>query len=189
MKLFTLILFSASFLLGCNGDVSSLISSSLFESMLKHRNDQGCNGFYTYNAFIIAAQSLSAFGTTGDVTTRKRELAAFFGQISHETTGGWSTAPDGPYAWGYCFVREVNRQSGDQYYGQGLIQLTYNYNYDLAGKAIGVNLLNNLDLVATNTIISFKTAIWFWMTAQGNKPSSQDVIIGNWRPSSDTFAG
>ena len=50
MKLFTLILFLAFFLLGCNGDVSSLISSSLFESMLKHRNDQGCsNGFYTYN--------------------------------------------------------------------------------------------------------------------------------------------
>ena len=88
MKLFTLILFLAFFLLGCNGDVSSLISSSLFESMLKHRNDQGCsNGFYTYNAFITAAQSLSAFGTTGDVTTRKRELAAFFGQTSHETTG------------------------------------------------------------------------------------------------------
>ncbi|KAK7826443.1 basic endochitinase c [Quercus suber] len=31
--------------------------------------------------------------------------------------------------------------------------------------------------------ISFKTAIWFWMTPQGNKPSSHDVIIGNWRPS------
>ena len=28
-----------------------------------------------------------AFGTTGDVTTRKRELAAFFGQTSQETTG------------------------------------------------------------------------------------------------------
>lgn len=34
-----------------------------------------------------AARSFAAFGTTGDVNTRKRELAAFFGQTSHETTG------------------------------------------------------------------------------------------------------
>ncbi|KAK7828177.1 acidic 27 kda endochitinase [Quercus suber] len=27
------------------------------------------------------------------------------------------------------------------------------------------------------------------MTAQGNKPSSHDVITRNWRPSSDTSAG
>ncbi|KAM4133756.1 hypothetical protein ACJW30_01G355500 [Castanea mollissima] len=134
MKLFTLILFLTPFLLGCNGDVSSLINSSLFESMLKHRNDQRCksNGFYTYNAFITAAQSFGAFGTTGDVATRKRELAAFFGQTSHCTT----------------------------------------------------------DLVATDPVISFKTAIWFWMTPQGKKPSSHDVIIGKWTPSpADTAVG
>ena len=65
-----------------------------------------------------------------------------------------------------------------------------NYNYDQAGKAIGADLINNLDLVATDPTISFKTAIWFWMTPQANKPSSHDVIIGNWRPSSsDTSAG
>ena len=38
--------------------------------------------------------------------------------------GGWPTAPDGQYAWGYCFVREVNKKSGDQYFGRGPIQLT-----------------------------------------------------------------
>ena len=27
------------------------------------------------------------------------------------------------------------------------------------------------------------------MTSQGNKPSSHDVITGNWRPSSDTSVG
>lgn len=69
--------------------------------------------------------------------------------------------------------------------------LTYSdYNYDQAGRAIGVNLLLNPDLVATDAVISFKTAIWFWMTAQGNKPSSHDVIINRWTPSAaDTSAG
>ncbi|KAM4133752.1 hypothetical protein ACJW30_01G355100 [Castanea mollissima] len=151
--------------------------------------------------FIASARSFNGFGTTGDVTTRKRELAAFLAQTSHQTTGGWATAPDGPHAWGYCFVMENNKRTyctstswpcvfGKQYYGRGPIQLTHNYNYGQAGKAIGADLINNPDLVATNPTISFKTAIWFWMTPQANKPSSHDVIIGNWRPSAaDTSAG
>jgi chitinase len=60
--------------------------------MLKHRNDGGCpgKGFYTYNAFISAANAFSGFGTTGDADTRKREIAAFLGQTSHETTGSFN---------------------------------------------------------------------------------------------------
>jgi chitinase len=60
--------------------------------MLKHRNDGGCpaKGFYTYDAFISAAKAFPGFGTTGDVATRKREIAAFFGQTSHETTGSFN---------------------------------------------------------------------------------------------------
>lgn len=74
---------------GGAGDVGSIITSSLFEEMLKHRNDGRCpgNGFYTYDAFITAAGSFNGFGTTGDDATRKKELATFFGQTSHETTG------------------------------------------------------------------------------------------------------
>ncbi|KAL6224410.1 hypothetical protein ACLB2K_003265 [Fragaria x ananassa] len=116
------------------GDVSSIVSASLFDQMLKYRNDARCksNGFYKYDAFITAARSFNGFGTTGDVATRKKEIAAFLGQTSHETT----------------------------------------------------------DLVATDPVVSFKTAVWFWITPQGNKPSSHDVIVGRWNPSSaDRAAG
>ena len=65
-----------------------------------------------------------------------------------------------------------------------------NYNYGQAGKALNVDLLNNPDLVATDPIVSFKTAIWFWMTPQWNKPSSHDVITGRRTPSdADRSAG
>uniref|UniRef100_A0A2P2LEU5 Uncharacterized protein MANES_11G106100 n=1 Tax=Rhizophora mucronata TaxID=61149 RepID=A0A2P2LEU5_RHIMU len=187
------------------GDLGSIISRSMFEQMLKHRNDVACpaKGFYTYDAFISAAKAFPGFGTTGDVPTRKREIAAFFGQTSHETTGGWATAPDGPYAWGYCFLREQNPgssycspsstypcASGKQYYGRGPIQLSWNYNYGQCGSALGMDLLNDPDLVATDPVISFKTAIWFWMTEQSPKPSCHDVIIGSWSPSAaDSAAG
>ncbi|RDX89840.1 hypothetical protein CR513_28380, partial [Mucuna pruriens] len=64
-----------------------LILKSL--TMLKHRKDEGiqARGFYTYDAFIAAAKAFPTFGNTGDTAIRKREMAAFCAQISHETTG------------------------------------------------------------------------------------------------------
>ncbi|XP_075666822.1 chitinase 9-like [Castanea sativa] len=43
---------------------------------------------------------------------------------------------------------------------------TINYNYASAGKAIREDLINNPDSVATDIVISLKTAIWFWKTPQ-----------------------
>ncbi|KAG6726843.1 hypothetical protein I3842_02G100500 [Carya illinoinensis] len=51
-----------------------------------------------------------------------------------------------------------------KYYGRGPIQLTWNYNYGAAGNSIQIDLLNSPETVATDPIISFKTALWFWMT-------------------------
>lgn len=69
--------------------ISSLISRDMFNQMLKHRNDAACpaKGFYTYDTFIAVANSFGAFGTTGSTEVRKREIAAFLAQTSHETTG------------------------------------------------------------------------------------------------------
>ncbi|XP_055803358.1 acidic 27 kDa endochitinase-like [Solanum dulcamara] len=161
-------------------NAGSIVTRDLFEQMLSFRNNDACpaKGFYTYDAFIAAANSFPAFGTTGDDTARKKEMAAFFGQTSLETNGGSA----GTYTGGYCFVREGN-QVGSGFYGRGPIQLTGQSNYDLAGQAIKEDLVNNPDLVATDATVSFKTAIWFWMTAQGNKPSCHSVITGQWTPS------
>lgn len=185
--------------------MASIVSRDLFERFLLHRNDAAClaRGFYTYDAFLSAAGAYPAFGTTGDLDTRKREVAAFFGQTSHETTGGWATAPDGTYAWGYCFKQEQGSPPptycdggdwpcapGKSYYGRGPIQLTHNYNYGLAGRALGLDLLNNPDLVTADATVAFKTAIWFWMTTQSNKPSCHDVVTGRWTPTArDSAAG
>ena len=71
-----------------------------------------------------------------------------------------------------------------------LFKICSNYNYASADKAIRENLIKNPDNVATDAVISFKTDIWFWMTPQGNKPSSHNVIIGKWTPSpADKSAG
>ncbi|XXG50455.1 hypothetical protein AAC387_Pa02g4459 [Persea americana] len=121
-------------------------------------------GFYTYNGIIRAAQLSKGFGTTGSVTDRKREVAAFLANVMHETGG-------------LCYVRELSPPQcycahsktypcarGKCYYGRGPLQLSWNYNYGAAGKAIGQDLLNHPELVSTNPTISFQTAFWFWMT-------------------------
>ncbi|GKV21935.1 hypothetical protein SLEP1_g31857 [Rubroshorea leprosula] len=105
MSVWALVLFALASAVGALADITPLISRGLFNEMLKHRNDAACptKGFYTYDAFIAAANSFGAFGTTSDIDTQKREIAAFLDQTSHETTGGWATAPDVPDAWGYCW--------------------------------------------------------------------------------------
>lgn len=72
-----------------NSEIGSVISASEFDGMLKHRNDRNCegNGFYSYEAFVVAAAAFGDFGTTGNLNTRKREVAAFLAQTSYETTG------------------------------------------------------------------------------------------------------
>ncbi|XP_061346088.1 endochitinase-like [Gastrolobium bilobum] len=199
MKLGIVFAFILAFIVletSADDDVIYVISASQFEELLKHRNDGACEGkgFYTYDAFLTAARSFGGFGTTGDLNTRKKELAAFLAQTSHETTGGGNGSPDGPYAWGYCFITERNKANsycdpgapcapGKSYYGRGPIQLTHNYNYNQAGKALNLDLIKNPDIVAKDAVTSFRTAIWFWMTPQGNKPSCHDVITNRWTPS------
>lgn len=91
---------------GGGGGVSAIITEAAFNQMLKYRNDGRCasNGFYTYSAFINAANSFSGFGTTGNTEQQKRELAAFLAQTSHETTGTFVYLTSSfIYLWCYIF--------------------------------------------------------------------------------------
>ncbi|OVA05036.1 Glycoside hydrolase [Macleaya cordata] len=186
-------------------NLNSLISRSTFDQLLRlpnyNHNDSRCDegkNFYTYDAFVEAAKSFSSFAATGDTATRKREIAAFLAQASQQTTDGWvPVSGGGPSAiTGYCFVQERNPRSnycqqstewpcapGESYFGRGAFQITWNYNYGEAGKALQLDLLNNPDRVAQDPIVSFKTALWFWMTPHYGKPSCHDVITGQWQPS------
>jgi len=70
--------------------VESIITQDVYSAMLPNLHNSSCpaSGFYTYDAFIQAAAFFPGFGTTGGGDEyNRRELAAFFGQTSHETTG------------------------------------------------------------------------------------------------------
>ncbi|WP_103070076.1 glycoside hydrolase family 19 protein [Aquimarina sediminis] len=138
-----------------------------------------------------------SFLAEGNLETRKREITAFFANISHETTGGWATAPGGQFSWGLHFREEPTNASyaypdtnypptpGKSYKGRGPIQLSYNYNYGPASEFIFGDkqvLLDNPEKVIQDAALAFQTAIWFWMTPQYPKPSAHNVMVNKWVP-------
>jgi hypothetical protein len=134
------------------------------------------------------------FCTEKDANTNKRELAAFFAQIAHETRHGQNES----YTDGLMLIHEDNTSlnyvsdsdeyppvKGQKYYGRGPMQISYNGNYGYASDCIFGDkkvLLNNPGLVETDPVVAFKTAIYFWMTPETHKPSAHDVMIGKWQP-------
>ena len=142
------------------------------------------------------------FCSEEDLQTNKKELAAFFANIAHETRHG----ENGKYNDGLMFTHESNTSlpyvsdndtyppvAGKKYYGRGPMQISYNGNYGYASDCIFGDktiLLNNPGLVEIDPVIAFKTAIYFWMTPQTYKPSAHDVMIGKWQPNAaDKAAG
>lgn len=162
--------------------------------------------FYSFKTFVQAAKLFPAFIAEGNDTIQKRELAAFLANIAQETSGGWEQAPGGYFKWGLYFLKEQPATSsslniyndtskkdypgvvGKYYYGRGPKQLTWNYNYGQFSEAwFGDKnvLLNDPDLIAKDPLLSFSSAIWFWMTPQFPKPSCHAIMTGKWIPTQD----
>jgi len=175
--------------------LSSLLSKDLYEKAFPHHHV-----IYTYAALIKAAASYPSFAGEGDLTRRKRELAAFFAHIGHETTNGTDSTP---YSYGLYYTEEqacldghctqyntggsssYEPAPGKSYYGRGPLQLTYAYNYGLAGEELHLPLLAKPELISQDGVTAFRTALWFWMKAQKPKPSCHEVIGGDWKPTAE----
>jgi basic endochitinase B len=186
----------------CNLNFESLIGPERFAEMFPRSGTASCRGaVFTYDGLLRAARDFKTFAAEGSCDDRRRELAAFLGQVAHETSGAWATAPGGAEAWGLCFAEEVGCEAGGctqycdsanrthpcapqkRYHGRGAMQLSWNYNYGAAGDALGVDLLGSPERVSEDPYLAFATAIWFWMTPQAAKPSAHSVMVAAWRPS------
>ncbi|KAL2920870.1 Acidic endochitinase SP2 [Bienertia sinuspersici] len=150
--------------------VSDIVTQSFFDGIIGQAA-ASCAGknFYTRDAFLNAAKAFPQFGTSGSGDDNKKEIAAFFAHVSHETTNlchieeNDGAATNDPYC-DQSKAAQYPCAAGKKYYGRGPLQLSWNYNYGAAGKALNFNGLANPEQVATNVDISFKASMWFWMT-------------------------
>ncbi|MCO1577512.1 chitinase [Crossiella sp. SN42] len=142
-----------------------MISEAQFNQMFPGRN-----GFYSYAGLRNAAQTFGAFANQGSATVQKQELAAFLANVSHETGGLRHVVEQNTANYPhYCDRSQPYGCPAGQaaYYGRGPIQLSWNFNYKAAGDYLRVNLLGNPWLVQNDATISWRTAIWYWMTQNG----------------------
>jgi len=146
-------------------NVGSVVTDSFFNG-IKNQAGGGCEGkdFYTRSAFLSAVNSYSGFAHGGSETQGKREIAAFFAHVTHET-GSFCYISEIKKVDSYCNASKTEWPcaAGKKYYGRGPLQISWNYNYGPAGRDIGFDGLGNPDAVAQDPVIAFKTALWFWM--------------------------
>lgn len=66
--------------------VASVVTASFFSGITAQASS-GCEGigFYTRGAFLSAVTAYPNFGNGGSVADGKREIAAFFAHVTHET--------------------------------------------------------------------------------------------------------
>ncbi|WP_127498944.1 glycoside hydrolase family 19 protein [Actinoplanes solisilvae] len=162
---------------GGGGGGSFVVSEGQFNQMFPGRN-----GFYTYAGLTDAMRKFPAFSTSGSDTVKKQEAAAFLANVSHETGGLVYIDEINQANWPhYCdWSQSYGCPAGQSaYHGRGPIQLSWNFNYYAAGNALGVDLLNNPNLVATNSSISWQTGLWYWMTGTGGAGTTSHNAMVN----------
>lgn len=101
-----------------------------------------------------------------DIDTPKR-IAAFLAQVGHESGGFRHTRE----IWGPTAAQQRyegradlgNTQPGDgsKYRGRGLIQITGRFNYQKASAALGVDLVNEPELLEAPSLAA-RSAAWWW---------------------------
>lgn len=145
--------------------IAALISESQYNAI-----NSTASSPYTYQGFLTAAGKFPAFAGDADPAWAKREIAMFLANSKRET--GTFTFVNEISPGTYCNASlSYGCPAGtNAYYGRGSMQLTWNYNYYAAGNYLGVDLLNNPNLVTSSESMLWETGIWYWM--YGGYPSA-----------------
>jgi predicted chitinase len=86
------------------------------------------------------------------------------------------------YAGPWC---SIQGNPSKLYYGRGWFQLSWPCNYHAAGQALGIDLLNNPDIVEQQDDVAVRTAIWFYnannmgtLAKEGDFVATTRIIYG-----------
>jgi chitinase len=152
---------------------------------------------YMQMAAALDDPRFSRIGREGSADERKREIAAMMAHITQETGNG------GVAGTGLMNVREISPPSNycmagtpypcapnQSYYGRGPLQLSWNYNYGQADDyfGLGTKLVDTPDVVATDTSLTWRGSMFFWMAWKD--PTKNQLLVGpHYRFLHDGFGG
>jgi putative chitinase len=131
---------------------------------------------------------------------RGDELAAFMAQSAHETLGFNKMGEMGGRQYlqkqydpkhNRAKAAELGNKktgSGARFAGAGYMMLTGEYNYTEAGKALGLDLIKNPELMQRPEVAA-ATALWFWKTRVRPNVSDWDDVASVTRKINKGLAG
>jgi len=131
---------------------------------------------------------------------RGDELAAFMAQSAHETLGFNKMGEMGGKDYlkkqydpkhNRAKAAELGNKktgSGARFAGAGYMMLTGEYNYTEAGKALGLDLIKNPELLQRPEVAA-ATALWFWKTRVRPNVSDWDDVASVTRKINKGLAG
>lgn len=108
-----------------------------------------------------------------------KQVAAFLAQIGHESgqlvyvREIWGPTPVQAKYEGWADLSNTVKGGGSKYRGRGLIQITGRANYAACGEALGLNLVNQPELLEQPQYACMSAA-WFWATRGLNTLTDQD---------------
>lgn len=112
----------------------------------------------------------------GEIGTCARQ-SAFLAQVAHESgqLKYMEELASGEEYENRTDLGNAQPGYGKKYKGCGPLQLTGRANYRAAGQALGLDLENNPDQVATPAV-GFRTSVWFWGNRGLNALADQNTL-------------
>ena len=132
------------------------------------------------NAGVFVPALNTAMNRYGIVGTPR--AAAFIAQVGHESGQfRWLKELWGPTAQqvgyeGRADLGNTVKGDGSKYRGRGLIQITGRANYAACGEALGLDLINNPQLLEQPQYAAMSAA-WFWSTRGLNTLADQSEFV------------
>lgn len=153
------------------GGFGSLVTQQQFDSMFTG----GRHALYqnAYANLVEAAKDprFALFARESSADDQKREIAAFLANVGHESgdLGYAEEIQSNCKSPGCVYCKDSGVYpctAGQQYFGRGPMQLTWNDNYGAFSEFLGIGkaqLLTNPAKVSQDGALAWKAALWYWM--------------------------